>query len=211
MAKRIDAAQATTGKKKMSKKRKFLIALGVIAAVLVGAWVAVINPAINNLVTEQVQAAGLEGAIVEVHADGAKITLPTLPASMAGSGLDATNLVVEFGGIGVDDVNSIMEGAQSGNFTLPEGTHFSVTADALAGLTDVTVVGTEKTADLTATVPDDIAKLLKEALKGGSLQGVDGLENFPLDGIVLTPGADGTVITATIDMAQLLALLAAQN
>ena len=101
MAKRIDAAQATTGKKKMSKKRKFLIALGVIAAVLVGAWVAVINPAINNLVTEQVQAAGLEGAIVEVHADGAKITLPTLPASMAGSGLDATNLVVEFGGIGV--------------------------------------------------------------------------------------------------------------
>ena len=50
----------TQPKKKMSKKRKFLIALGVIAGLLVGAWVLVVTPAINKLATEQLQAAGIK-------------------------------------------------------------------------------------------------------------------------------------------------------
>ena len=49
----------TQPKKKMSKKRKFLIALGVIAGLLVGAWVLVVTPAINKVATEQLQAAAL--------------------------------------------------------------------------------------------------------------------------------------------------------
>ena len=50
---------AAQPKKKMSKKRKFLIALGVIAGLLVGAWVLVVTPAINKVATEQLQAAAL--------------------------------------------------------------------------------------------------------------------------------------------------------
>ncbi len=92
----------TQPKKKMSKKRKFLIALGVIAGLLVGAWVLVVTPAINKLATEQLQAAGLEGAIVEIRADGAKLTLPTLPASVGGGDLMASNLVIEFGFLRLD-------------------------------------------------------------------------------------------------------------
>jgi flagellar basal body-associated protein FliL len=87
----VDGA-AQPKKKKMSKKRKFLIALGVIAGLLVGAWVLVVTPAINKLATEQLQAAGLEGAIVEIRADGAKLTLPTLPASVGGGDLMAPTL-----------------------------------------------------------------------------------------------------------------------
>ncbi|MFM9165841.1 MAG: hypothetical protein ACKOQO_03375, partial [Candidatus Limnocylindrus sp.] len=99
---------AAQPKKKMSRKRKLLIGLGVIAGLLVSAWVLVVTPAINKLATEQLQAAGLEGAIVEIRADGAKVTFPTLPASLVGeSGLTATNLVFEFGGFGIDDINGL--------------------------------------------------------------------------------------------------------
>jgi hypothetical protein len=121
-------------KKKMSKKRKFLIALGVIAGLLVGAWVLVVTPAINKVATEQLQAAGLEGAIVEIRADGAKLTLPTLPASVGGGDLMATNLVFEFGGFGVDDINGLMAGAESGTIVLPEGTRFTMTADTFSSM-----------------------------------------------------------------------------
>ena len=76
---------ASEPKKKMSKKRKFFIALGVTAGVLTGAWVLVVTPAINKFATEKIQAAGLDGSIVEIHADGAKLILPTLPASIVGS------------------------------------------------------------------------------------------------------------------------------
>jgi hypothetical protein len=199
----------TQPKKKMSKKRKFLIALGVIAAMLVGAWVLVVTPAINKLATEQIQAAGLEGAIVEVRADGAKLTLPTLPASVGGeSGLEATNLVFEFGGFGVDDINGLMAGAESGTIVLPEGTRFTMTADTFSSFADLTVIGTDKSAALTGTIPNELAEALAAAIKYGKIDGSDATAGLPMSDIVLTPGADGTVMTATIDVAAMLALLA---
>jgi len=199
----------TQPKKKMSKKRKFLIALGVIAAMLVGAWVLVVTPAINKLATEQIQAAGLEGAIVEVRADGAKLTLPTLPASVGGeSGLEATNLVFEFGGFGVDDINGLMAGAESGTIVLPEGTRFTMSADTFSSFSALTVIGTEKTAALTGTIPNELAQALAAAIKDGKIEGSDATAGLPMSDIVLTPGADGTVMTATIDVAAMLALLA---
>ena len=199
----------TQPKKKMSKKRKFLIALGVIAGLLVGAWVLVVTPAINKLATEQLQAAGLEGAIVEIRADGAKLTLPTLPASVGGeSGLEATNLVFEFGGFGVDDINGLMAGAESGTIVLPEGTRFTMTADTFSSFADLTVVGTDKTAALTGTISNELAEALAAAIKDGKIEGSDATAGLPMSDIVLTPGADGTVMTATIDVAAMLALLA---
>ena len=200
---------AAQPKKKMSKKRKFLIALGVIAGLLVGAWVLVVTPAVNKLATEQLQAAGLEGAIVEVRADGAKLTLPTLPASVGGeSGLEATNLVFEFGGFGVDDINGLMAGAESGTIVLPEGTRFTMTADTFSSFADLTVIGTDKTAALTGTISNELAEALAAAIKDGKIEGSDATAGLPMSDIVLTPGADGTVMTATIDVAAMLALLA---
>ena len=199
---------AAQPKKKMSKKRKFLIALGVIAAVLVGAWVAVVNPAINKLASEQLQAAGLEGAIVEIHTDGAKLTLPTLPASMGGGDLMATNLVFEFGGFGVDDINGLMAGAESGTIVLPEGTRFTMTADTFSSFADLTVIGTDKTAALTGTISNELAQALAAAIKDGKIEGSDATAGLPMSDIVLVPGSDGTVMTATIDVAAMLALLA---
>jgi hypothetical protein len=197
---------AAQPKKKMSKKRKFLIALGVVAGLLVGAWVLVVTPAINKLATEQLQAAGLEGAIVEIRADGAKLTLPTLPASVGGeSGLEATNLVFEFGGFGVDDINGLMAGAESGTIVLPEGTRFTMTADTFSSFADLTVIGTDKTAALTGTISNELAQALAAAIQDEAI--VDNLD-LPMSDIVLTPGADGTVMTATIDVAAMLALLA---
>ena len=199
----------TQPKKKMSKKRKFLIALGVIAGLLVGAWVLVVTPAINKLATEQLQAAGLEGAIVEIRADGAKLTLPTLPASVGGeSGLEATNLVFEFGGFGVDDINGLMAGAESGTIVLPEGTRFTMTADTFSSFADLTVIGTDKTAALTGTISNELAQALAAAIKDGKIEGSDATAGLPMSDIVLTPGTDGTVMTATIDVAAMLALLA---
>ncbi len=199
----------TQPKKKMSKKRKFLIALGVIFGLLVGAWVLVVTPAINKLATEQLQAAGLEGAIVEIRADGAKLTLPTLPASVGGeSGLEATNLVFEFGGFGVDDINGLMAGAESGTIVLPEGTRFTMTADTFSSFADLTVIGTDKTAALTGTISNELAEALAAAIKDGKIEGSDATAGLPMSDIVLTPGADGTVMTATIDVAAMLALLA---
>jgi hypothetical protein len=192
----------------MSKKRKFLIALGVIAGLFVGAWVLVVTPAINKLATEQLQAAGLEGAIVEIRADGAKITLPTLPASIAGGSLMATNLVFEFGGFGVDDVNTLMAGAESGTIVLPEGTRFTMTADTFSSFADLTVIGTDKTAALTGTISNELAQALAAAIKDGKIEGSDATAGLPMSDIVLTPGSDGTVMTATIDVAAMLALLA---
>ena len=200
---------AAQPKKKMSKKRKLLIALGVIAGLLVGAWVLVVTPAINKLATEQLQAAGLEGAIVEIRADGAKLTLPTLPASVGGeSGLEATNLVFEFGGFGVDDINGLMAGAESGTIVLPEGTRFTMTADTFSSFADLTVIGTDKTAALTGTISNELAQALAAAIKDGKIEGSDATAGLPMSDIVLTPGADGTVMTATIDVAAMLALLA---
>jgi hypothetical protein len=198
---------AAQPKKKMSKKRKFLIALGVIAAVLVGAWVVVVTPAINKLASEQLQAAGLEGAIVEIHADGAKITLPTLPASIGGGELMASNLVFEFGGFGVDDVNGLMDGAKTGKIDLPEGTHFTMTADTFSSFSNLSVVGTEKTAALTGTISNELAQALAAAIKDGKIQGSDATAGLPMSDIVLTPGSNGTVMTATVDVAAMLALL----
>jgi len=195
-------------KKKMSKKRKFLIALGVIAGLFVGAWVLVVTPAINKLATEQLQAAGLEGAIVEIRADGAKITLPTLPASIAGGSLMATNLVFEFGGFGIDDVNTLMAGAESGTIVLPEGTHFTMTADTFSSFADLTVIGTDKTAALTGTISNELDQALAAAIKDGKIEGSDATAGLPMSDIVLVPGSDGTVMTATIDVAAMLALLA---
>ena len=200
---------AAQPKKKMSKKRKFLIALGVIAGLLVGAWVLVVTPAINKLATEQLQAAGLEGAIVEIRADGAKLTLPTLPASVGGeSGLEATNLVFEFGGFGVDDINGLMAGAESGTIVLPEGTRFTMTADTFSSFADLTVIGTDKTAALTGTISNELAQALAAAIKDGKIEGSDATAGLPMSDIVLTPGDGGTVMTATIDVAAMLALLA---
>ena len=199
----------TQPKKKMSKKRKFLIALGVIFGLLVGAWVLVVTPAINKLATEQLQAAGLEGAIVEIRADGAKLTLPTLPASVGGeSGLEATNLVFEFGGFGVDDINGLMAGAESGTIVLPEGTRFTMTADTFSSFADLTVIGTDKTAALTGTISNELAEALAAAIKDGKIEGSDATAGLPMRDIVLTPGTGGTVMTATIDVAAMLALLA---
>jgi len=197
----------TQPKKKMSKKRKFLIALGVIAGLFVGAWVLVVTPAINKLATEQLQAAGLEGAIVEIRADGAKITLPTLPASIAGGSLMATNLVFEFGGFGIDDVNTLMAGAESGTIVLPEGTRFTMTADTFSSFADLTVIGTDKTAALTGTISNELAQALAAAIKDGKIEGSDATAGLPMSDIVLVPGSDGTVMTATIDVAAMLALL----
>jgi hypothetical protein len=199
---------AAQPKKKMSKKRKFLIALGVIAGLFVGAWVLVVTPAINKLATEQLQAAGLEGAIVEIRADGAKITLPTLPASIAGGSLMATNLVFEFGGFGIDDVNTLMAGAESGTIVLPEGTRFTMTADTFSSFADLTVIGTDKTAALTGTISNELAQALAAAIKDGKIEGSDATAGLPMSDIVLVPGSDGTVMTATIDVAAMLALLA---
>jgi hypothetical protein len=200
---------AAQPKKKMSKKRKLLIALGVIAGVLVGAWVLVVTPAINKIATEQIQAAGLEGAIVEIRADGAKITMPTLPASLGGdSGLTGTNVVFEFGGLGVDDINLLIEGGETGNVVLPEGTRFTMTADTFSSFADLTVVGTDKTAALTGTISNELAEALAAAIKDGKIEGSDATAGLPMSDIVLTPGSDGTVMTATIDVAAMLALLA---
>jgi len=199
---------AAQPKKKMSKKRKLLIALGVIAAVLVGAWVVVVTPAINKLASEQLQAAGLEGAIVEIHADGAKVTLPTLPASIGGGELMASNLVFEFGGFGVDDVNGLMEGAKTGTIVLPEGTHFTMTADSFSSFSNLSVVGTEKVAALTGTISNELAQALAAAIKDGKIEGSDATAGLPMSDIVLTPGSNGTVMTANVDVAAMLALLA---
>jgi hypothetical protein len=198
----------TQPKKKMSKKRKLLIALGVIAGLLVGAWVLVVTPAINELATEQIQAAGLEGAIVEIRADGAKVTLPTLPESIAGGSLMATNLVFEFGGFGIDDINGLMAGAESGTIVLPEGTRFTMTADTFSSFADLTVTGTEKSAALTGTISNELAEALAAAIKDGKIEASDATAGLPMSDIVLTPGSGGTVMTATIDVAAMLALLA---
>jgi hypothetical protein len=206
----VDGA-AQPKKQKMSKKRKFLIALGVIFSVLVGAWVLVITPAINNIATEKLQAAGLEGATIEIHADGAKLTMPTLPVSIAASsGLKAKNLVVEFGGLGVDDINGLVASANSGKLVLPEGTHFSMTADEFSEFTNFTVVGTEKTAALTGTITNELAAQLAELIKDGKIEGSSATAGLPLDSIVLTPGVGGTLMAANVDVAAMLALLNGQ-
>ena len=199
---------AAQPKKKMSKKRKFLIALGVIAGLLVGAWVLVITPAINQIATEQIQAAGLDGAIVEIRADGAKLTLPELPASVGGGDFMATNLVFEFGGFGVDDINGLMAGADAGTITLPEGTRFTMTADTFSAFSSLTVTGTDKTAALTGTISNELAKALAAAIKDGKIEGSDATAGLPMSDIVLTPGSGGTEMTATVDVAAMLALLA---
>jgi hypothetical protein len=199
---------AAQPKKKMSKKRKFLIALGVIAGLLVGAWVLVITPAINKIATEQIQASGLDGAMVEIRADGAKLTLPELPASVGGGDLMATNLVFEFGGFGVDDINSLLAGADAGMITLPEGTRFTMTADTFSSFSSLTVVGTDKTAALTGTISNELAEALAAAIKNGKIEGSVATAGLPMSDIVLTPGSGGTEMTATVDVAAMLALLA---
>ena len=210
MAKGTVDGETQPKKKKMSKKRKALIALGVIAGVLVGAWVLVITPAINNIATEKAQAV-LPGAIIEFHADGAKITMPTLPASIAASsGLKAKNLVVEFGGLGVDDINGLVASANSGKLVLPEGTHFSMSADEFSEFTNFTVVGTEKTAALTGTISNELAAQLAELIKDGKIEGSSATAGLPLDSIVLTPGVGGTLMAANVDVAAMLALLNGQ-
>jgi len=203
----VDGA-AQPKKKKMSKKRKFLIVLGVIAGLLVGAWVLVVTPAINKVLTEQLQATGIEGATVEFHLDGAKLTLPTLPASVGGGDLMATNLVFEFGGFGIDDISGLMAGAESGTIVLPEGTRFTMTADTFSSFSALTVTGTDKSAALTGTISNELAEALAAAIKDGKIDASDATAGLPMSDIVLTPGTGGTVMTATIDVAAMLALFA---
>jgi len=192
----------------MSKKRKFLIALGVIAGLLAGAWVLVITPAINKIATEQIQASGLDGAIVEIRADGAKLTLPELPAAVDGGDLMATNLVFEFGGFGIDDISGLMAGADAGTIVLPEGTRFTMTADTFSSFSNLTVIGTDKTAALTGTISNELAEALAAAIKDGKIEGSDATAGLPMSDIILTPGSGGTEMTATVDVAAMLALLA---
>jgi hypothetical protein len=199
---------AAQPKKKMSKKRKFLIALGVIAGLLAGAWVLVITPAINKIATEQIQASGLDGAIVEIRADGAKLTLPELPAAVDGGDLMATNLVFEFGGFGIDDISGLMAGADAGTIVLPEGTRFTMTADTFSSFSNLTVIGTDKTATLTGTISNELAEALAAAIKDGKIEGSDATAGLPMSDIILTPGSGGTEMTATVDVAAMLALLA---
>ncbi len=120
----------------------------------------------------------------------------------------ASNLVIEFGGFGVDDINSLMSGANSGAIVLPEGTRFTMTADTFSSFADLTVIGTDKTAALTGTISNELAEALAAAIKDGKIEGSDATAGLPMSDIVLTPGADGTVMTATIDVAAMLALLA---
>ena len=199
---------AAQPKKKMSKKRKFLIALGVIAGLLAGAWVLVITPAINKIATEQIQASGLDGAIVEIRADGAKLTLPELPAAVDGGDLMATNLVFEFGGFGIDDISGLMAGADAGTIVLPEGTRFTMTAETFSSFSNLTVIGTDKTATLTGTISNELAEALAAAIKDGKIEGSDATAGLPMSDIILTPGSGGTEMTATVDVAAMLALLA---
>jgi hypothetical protein len=44
----------------------------------------------------------------------------------------ASNLVFEFGGFGIDDVNGLMAGADAGTIVLPEGTRFTMTDDTFS-------------------------------------------------------------------------------
>lgn len=73
----------------------------------------------------------------------------------------ATNLVIEFGGFGVDDINGLMSGANSGTIVLPEGTRFTMTADTFSSFADLTVIGTDKTAALTGTISMSLPKRLQ--------------------------------------------------
>jgi hypothetical protein len=137
--------------------------------------------------------------------------MPTLPASIAASsGLKAKNLVVEFGGLGVDDINGLVASANSGKLVLPEGTHFSMSADEFSEFTNFTVVGTEKTAALTGTISNELAAQLAELIKDGKIEGSSATAGLPLDSIVLTPGVGGTLMAANVDVAAMLALLNGQ-
>jgi hypothetical protein len=120
----------------------------------------------------------------------------------------ATNLVFEFGGLGVDDVNGLMAGANAGTIVLPEGTRFTMTADTFSSFSKLTVTGTEKSAALTGTIPNELAEALAAAIKDGKIEASDATAGLPMSDIVLTPGTGGTVMTATIDVAAMLALLA---
>lgn len=196
-------------KKKMSKLRKLLIALGVIAGLLVGAWVLVVTPAINKIATEQIQAAGLEGAVVEVRADGAKITMPTLPASFTnGSGFNGTNIIFEFGGLGVDDVNALIDGGKTGKLVLPKGIHFTLTADTLADFTRFSLVGTDTNGTLQGTISNERAAQLANVISDGRFVGADaGTLDALMTEIMLTPGDGGTIVTANLDTAAVVELL----
>ena len=210
MAKETVDGETQPKKKKMSKKRKFLIALGVIAGLLVGAWVLVVTPTANNLAAQQLKELGIEGAIVEFHPDGAKITMPSLPVSFGGdTGLSGTNIIFEFGGLGVDDIQLVFDGASSGKFVLPEGTHFTMTADTFSEFTNFSLDGTDKSGTFVGTITNERAAQLATVIKDGKFSGVDeGTIDSFLTNIVLTPGTDGTVLTANVDMAKVLEILA---
>jgi hypothetical protein len=205
----VDGA-AQPKKKKMSKKRKFLIALGVIFGLFVGAWVLVVTPTANNFAAQQLKELGIEGAIVEFHPDGAKISMPSLPASFGGdTGLTGTNVVFEFGGLGVDDIQLVFDGASSGKFVLPEGIHFTMTADTFSEFTNFSLDGTDKSGDFKGTISNARAEELKSQISGGKFVGTDeGTLDSLITGIVLTPGENGYVLTANLDMALVLALFA---
>ena len=70
------------------------------------------------------------------------------------------------------------------------------------------MIGNEKTAALTGTIPNELAEALAAAIKDGKIDGSDATAGLPMSDIVLTPGSGGTVMTATVDVAAMLALLA---
>ncbi|MFM9166170.1 MAG: hypothetical protein ACKOQO_05100, partial [Candidatus Limnocylindrus sp.] len=91
--------------------------------------------------------------------------------------------------------------AESGKLILPEGTRFKMTADRFSEFTNFSMEGTETSAQMSGVIPDELAVGIAEGLQSGDT----GLLGVPITDIKLTPGPDGTVLTATVDVAALLA------
>ena len=78
----------------------------------------------------------------------------------------------------------------------------------LTEFTNFSIVGTDKSGTFTGTISNARAAELAAVIKDGKFVGTDeGTIDSFLTGIVLTPGADGTVLTANVDMGEVLALL----
>jgi len=193
--------------------RKLLIALGVVAALVVGAWVLVIAPAANRLATEQLVAAGFDGATVEIHADGLRVTIPEIPAGEGGSGVSASGLVVDIGGLGVDDIQALTGG--SGTFALPAGTTLDVRAASATvattsgplGLGDLSLVGNDTSAQFSALIDAAVAERLQGAATGSVVTLPFDDRGITLTGATFTAEGGKVRLAGTVDMAALLGTL----
>ena len=193
--------------------KKLLIALGVVAALLVGAWIFVIAPAANRLATEQLVAAGFEGATVEIHADGLRVTIPELPGGEGGSGVSASGLVVDIGGLGVDDLQALTGG--SGDPVLPAGAKLDVRATSATvsttsgpiGMGDLSLVGDDASAAFSALIDATVAARLQEQATGGVVTLPFDDRGITLTAATFTPEGGKVRLAGTIDMAALLGTL----